>query len=183
MKQKIQEVIVVEGKNDTNVLQSYFDCDTIETGGDQVNEVTIERIRQVKKNRDVIIFTDPDGPGEHIRRLISEAVPGCKHAFIDKEKAKTPKKVGVEHASKEDLWESLSHLVTFDMESHSLDWHDFIDLGLTGAGSTLVRKRVCDAFYIGPCSAKTCFKRLNQMHVTKKEIEDVLYDRAANRNN
>ena len=41
MKQHIKEIIVVEGKNDTNTLQSFFDCDTIETGGDQVNEKTI----------------------------------------------------------------------------------------------------------------------------------------------
>ena len=45
MKQHIKEIIDVEGKNDTNTLQSFFDCDTIETGGDQVNEKTIERER------------------------------------------------------------------------------------------------------------------------------------------
>ena len=49
MKQHIKEIIVVEGKNDTNTLQSFFDCDTIETGGDQVNEKTIERVRQAQK--------------------------------------------------------------------------------------------------------------------------------------
>ena len=48
MKQHIKEIIVVEGKNDTNTLQSFFDCDTIETGGDQVNEKTIERVRQAQ---------------------------------------------------------------------------------------------------------------------------------------
>ena len=57
MKQHIKEIIVVEGKNDTNTLQSFFDCDTIETGGDQVNEKTIERVRQAQKTRGVIIFT------------------------------------------------------------------------------------------------------------------------------
>ena len=45
MKQHIKEIIVVEGKNDTNTLQSFFDCDTIETGGDQVNEKTIDHVR------------------------------------------------------------------------------------------------------------------------------------------
>ncbi|MDO4465608.1 MAG: ribonuclease M5 [Bacillota bacterium] len=177
MKKRIQELIVVEGKNDTNVLQSYFDCDTFETGGDQVTEKTLETIRELRKHRDIIIFTDPDTPGEHIRRLVSQAVPGCKHAFIDKTKARTTKKVGVEHASKEDLWESLSHLVTFDEQKTSLDWQDFIDFGLTGRNdSATLRKRVCDAFYISPCSAKTCFKRLNQMGVTKEQVEEVLYD-------
>ena len=56
MKQKIKEIIVVEGKNDTNVLQSFFDCDTIETGGDQVNEGTLQRIEEAQKQRGVIVF-------------------------------------------------------------------------------------------------------------------------------
>ena len=169
---RIKEIIVVEGKNDTNVMQSYFDCDTIETGGDQVNEATIERIKMAKEKRGVIIFTDPDTPGEHIRRLINEAVPGCKNAFIKKEKARTPKKVGVEHASKEDLEESLKHCVTFASKDQSLDWNDFIDLGLVGDSKR--RFQVCEGFYIGPCNAKTCFKRLNQMGVSKQDIIEFL---------
>ena len=170
MKQHIKEIIVVEGKNDTNTLQSFFDCDTIETGGDQVNEKKIERVRQAQKTRGVIIFTDPDTPGEHIRRLIGSSVPGCKHAFINKEKAKTPKKVGVEHASKEDLWDALCHYVTFENKEEVLSWQDFIDLGLVGNKD--LRFQVCEDFHIGPCNAKTCFKRLNQMNVTKEEIEE-----------
>lgn len=41
MKQHIKEIIVVEGKNDTNTLQSFFDCDTIETGGDQIGRAHV----------------------------------------------------------------------------------------------------------------------------------------------
>ena len=172
MKEKIKEILVVEGKNDTNTLQSYFECDTIETGGDQVSQETLERIQEAQTRRGVIVFTDPDTPGEHIRRLIKEAVPGCKHAFIEKEKARTTRKVGVEHASKKDLWEALSHCVTFSKESGSLSWEDFVDLGLTGRNdSALRRDRVCRQFHIGKCNAKTCFKRLNQMQITREELE------------
>ena len=89
MKQHIKEIIVVEGKNDTNTLQSFFDCDTIETGGDQVNEKTIERVRQAQKTRGVIIFTDPDTPGEHIRRLIGPRMPS-KPIFRIRSKASMP---------------------------------------------------------------------------------------------
>ena len=97
---KIREVIVVEGKNDTNVLQQYFDCETIETHGTSLDAQTLALIRLAQQRRGVIIFTDPDHPGEYIRRRVNEAVPGCKNAFIEKDKAKTPKKVGVEHASR-----------------------------------------------------------------------------------
>ena len=105
---KIREVIVVEGKNDTNVLRQYFDCETIETHGTSLDAQTLELIRLTQARRGVIIFTDPDHPGEYIRRRINEAVPGCKNAFIEKDKAKTPKKVGVEHASRTDLEEALN---------------------------------------------------------------------------
>lgn len=172
MKERIQEIIVVEGKNDTNTLQSYFDCDTIETGGDQVNMATIERIKKAQEVRGVIIFTDPDSPGEHIRRLINQNVPNCKQAFIAKDKAKTPKKVGVEHASKEDLWQSLKHCVTFSNQSESITWNEFVDLGLVG--NAKYRYYICDRLFIGPCNGKTCFKRLNQMNVSKEDIQNLL---------
>lgn len=167
---RIKEVIVVEGKNDTNTLQQYFQCDTIETGGDQLIESTLDRIEAAQKSRGVIIFTDPDSPGEQIRRWINERIPGCKNAFIEKKKAKTTKKVGVEHAKKEDLWESLSHCVTFDQDNQSFTWSDFIDLGLVG--NRALRQEVCSKFHIGPCNAKTCFKRLNQMNISLEEIRE-----------
>lgn len=171
MKKHIKEIIVVEGKNDTNVLQSFFDCDTIETHGDRVNDKLIERIIKAQEERGVIVFTDPDRPGEHIRRTIQERVPNVKHAFIEKDKAKTPKKVGVEHANKADLEEALQSVVSFDNRSESLSWNDFIDLGLVGSAS--FRHEICTLVHIGPCNAKTCFKRLNQMNITKEDIEQL----------
>ena len=175
---KINEIIVVEGHHDTAILQQYFDCDTIETGGKALDESSIQRIIEAKKTRDIIVFTDPDNPGEYIRRVINERVPGCKQAFIDKKKARTDKKVGVEHASKEDLWNSLCHCVTFSNQEESISWNEFIDLNLVGNKSK--RLRVCELFYIGPCNGKTCFKRLNQMNISKKDIEDRLNENCDN---
>lgn len=172
--ERIKEIIVVEGKNDTHTLRRYFDCDTIETGGDSVSRATIERIKEAKERRGVIIFTDPDTPGEHIRRVINQRVPGCKHAFINKTKARTDKKVGVEHAGQQDLWQSLSNCVTFEEDVQTLEWSDYLDLGLVG--DKTLRNYVCERFHIGPCNAKTCFKRLNQMKISLTELEGVLYE-------
>lgn len=65
---KIREVIVVEGKNDTNVLQQYFDCETIETHGTSLDAQTLALHPPGPAAPGVIIFTDPDHPGEYIRR-------------------------------------------------------------------------------------------------------------------
>ena len=84
---KIKEIIVVEGKDDTTAVQQAVLADTIETNGSAINEQTIEKIKLAQETRGVIIFTDPDFPGQKIRHTISEQVPGCKHAFIPKEAA------------------------------------------------------------------------------------------------
>ena len=43
---RIKEVIVVEGHHDTNVLQQYFDCETIETNGLALSAETLELIKE-----------------------------------------------------------------------------------------------------------------------------------------
>ncbi|WP_289183297.1 ribonuclease M5 [uncultured Dubosiella sp.] len=174
-KQKIKEMIVVEGKHDSSTLRAYFDCDTIETGGDQLSAQTLERIKKAQQERGVIVFTDPDSPGEHIRRQIKAAVPQAKHAFIPKEKARTTKKVGVEHARKEDLWRALEQRVTFIKHNESLAWSDFIDFGFVG--NKALRHGVCERLGIGPCNAKTCFRRLNEMNVTKEDLLEILEEK------
>lgn len=171
MKERIKEMIVVEGKHDSQRLKRYFACDTIETHGRQVDEALLARIKRAQEKRGVIVFTDPDGPGEYIRRKIKEQVPEAKHAFIKKEKARTKKKVGIEHADKEDLWEALENSVTFIQANASLSWSDFIDFGLVG--SKAKRNQVCDALKIGVCNAKTCFKRLNELNITKEDLEKI----------
>ena len=80
MKQ-IRQLIVVEGRHDSAKLKEFFECDTIETGGTSLGEEVIERIRAAQKTRGVIIFTDPDSPGNRIRNEINRAVPGCLNAL------------------------------------------------------------------------------------------------------
>ncbi len=65
---KIKEIIVVEGKDDTVAIKRAVNADTIETNGSAVNEATIEQVRLAQKKRGVIIFTDPDFPGQKITK-------------------------------------------------------------------------------------------------------------------
>ena len=173
---KMKEILVVEGKNDTNVLKSFLDCDTIETNGTHLGKEILRQIRLDKKTRGVIIFTDPDFPGEKIRSCINAAVPGCKNAFIDKAKAKTNKKVGVEHACKEDILEALTHLMTFDEHlQDTLSYEEYLDLGLNGReDSAEKRAQIARSLYLGKPNAKTLFKRLNMLQLHKTDVEKLL---------
>ena len=48
---KIQEVIIVEGKNDTLNLKRFFDVDTIETHGLGLSKETIDYIKEINEKR------------------------------------------------------------------------------------------------------------------------------------
>lgn len=171
----IREVIVVEGRHDEALLKQYFDCDVIVTGGLALNDQVLEQIREAQRTRGVIVFTDPDAPGNRIRARIDEAVPGCKHAYVDKKKARTAKKVGVEHAAREVLEEALSSLSTLEHEQETITSEDMYELGLLGRADSRRRRTVIgEALRIGDGNAKTMRRRLNGSHVTKKMIEEIL---------
>lgn len=173
---KIQEVIVVEGKNDSAALKRYFDCETIETHGTALTEATLSLIEAMNQKRGVIIFTDPDYPGEKIRTQINQRIKGCKNAFVLKNQAKTTKKVGVEHASKEVLEEALRNCVTFEEKDvPSLTLEQFNELGLSGRDdSAALREKVSVHFRLGHCNAKTMYKRLVLAGIHYEEVEEVL---------
>lgn len=90
----IQEVIVVEGKDDTKQIAKAVNADTIETRGSAVPDETLALIEEVAKKRGIIIFTDPDFSGEKIRKIVSEVVPNAKHAFLPKSEG-VPTKLAV----------------------------------------------------------------------------------------
>ena len=85
---RINEFIVVEGRDDTERVKLAVECDTIETNGSAINRDTLDVIRHAQETRGVIVLTDPDFPGDKIRHTITEHVSGVKHAYIDREKAK-----------------------------------------------------------------------------------------------
>lgn len=173
---KIKEIIVVEGKHDSEKLKKYFDCDTIETSGTYLSKATMKFIEIAQKERGVIIFTDPDVPGNKIRTMINQSVPLCLNAFIEKEKAKTTKKVGIEHASKEDLQHALENVITY--QEHFIETitkADFIDLGLEGQPSSkMLRQKVGNALCVGEANAKTLYKRLNMLRITSLQLERIM---------
>lgn len=171
----IKELIVVEGVNDTKRLKSFFDVDTIETHGMGLSKETIEFIRQAEKSRGVILFLDPDTPGEKIRKKINDAIPGLKNAFVLKEDARTKKKVGIEHASKEILEEALNNIITYTDERKTLSLDEFYQLGLIGnKDSSLKREKITKHFHLGKCNGKTMFKRLNMLGIEYKDLIEIL---------
>ncbi|MBI0581133.1 ribonuclease M5 [Neobacillus cucumis] len=175
---KIKEIIVVEGKDDTTAIKRAVDADTIETNGSAVNQATIEKVKRAQEKRGVIIFTDPDFPGEKIRKTIAEKVPGCKHAFLPKEVAiaKNGKGVGVEHAHPEAIVEALKDAQMMrETIVEEISQEDLVIAGLIGGeGSKERRIKLGNLLKIGYTNGKQLHKRLMMFQISKQEFAQAL---------
>lgn len=172
---KINEVIVVEGKNDSLRLKSFFDCDTIITSGLGLSKETIELIRKTDEERGVILLLDPDTPGEKIRQRINDAIPNLKNAFVYKEEAKTTKKVGIEHASQKTILKALESYITYGEIKDNLKMSDLMELGI--CGNQDLRYDISRYYHIGKCNNKTLLKRLNMLNIQKEDLKRVVNER------
>lgn len=174
------EVVVVEGKNDKARLLAIFpNLTVITTNGSEISEETLELIEKMSLDRSVILFLDPDYPGERIRNKILEKVPNCKHAFIEKAKAIDYKKhkVGVEHATDEDIKEALEHSLSYKEDIQTITFGELFDLGLLGSDkSQQKRTYLSKRLHLGNPNGKTLLKRLNALSLTFNEVREILND-------
>lgn len=178
MKIKIKEIIVVEGKDDTVAIRRAVEADTIETNGSALSMGTLETIRHAQQVRGVIIFTDPDFPGEKIRKTIDRHVPGCKHAFIDKKSAKplSGRGIGVEHASPEAIRLALKDAQLMSGEAEEkITKDDLIAAGLIGGPQAARRRdRLGELLRIGYTNGKQLHKRLMVFQISEQAFAEAL---------
>ncbi|MGP4082793.1 ribonuclease M5 [Pseudalkalibacillus sp. R45] len=176
---KIKEIIVVEGKSDTIAIKRALEADTIETNGSEISASTIDKIRLAQDRRGVIVFTDPDFPGERIRRIIREQVPGCKHAFLPKKEAIASNKsgVGIEHAADDSIREALKDAreVYFNEETELISWQDLIDAGLIGGNLARSRREKLGTYLkLGYSNGKQLHKRLKMFQISQDEFRQAM---------
>jgi ribonuclease M5 len=111
---KYPAIIVVEGKSDKDLIDSFMVADIVITNGSEVSRGTIEFLQKAAKKRSIVVLTDPDSPGKRIRDILNQNIPGLLHAYIPKEKCIKRHKVGVAESSKEDVLQALANLIPAD---------------------------------------------------------------------
>ncbi|MBW5449057.1 ribonuclease M5 [Cohnella sp. CFH 77786] len=172
----MREIIVVEGKDDTAAVRRAVGADTIETGGSAIGEDVLKRIELAHERRGVIIFTDPDSPGERIRKIVAERVPGAKHAFLTRDEARSRTGMGVEHASDEAIRRALEAVRSPGDESGSgtapeIEWSDLLAAGLiVHPDASRRRERMGELMGIGYANGKQFHKRCVMFRISKAEF-------------
>ena len=159
-KPRIEEVIVVEGRYDRNMLIQVVDATVVETGGFSVfnDREKLAFLRKLAQKRGLILLTDSDGAGFVIRNYLKGAIPTeqVKQAYIPdipgkerrKRKAGKEGKLGVEGMTPEILLQALRRGgATFVGEAAPsaavpITKADLLDRGLIGPGSTQKRQQL-----------------------------------------
>ena len=159
-KPRIEEVIVVEGRYDRNMLLQVVDATVVETGGFSVfnDRAKLAFLRKLAQKRGLILLTDSDGAGFVIRNYLKGAIPKeqVKQAYIPdipgkerrKRKAGKEGKLGVEGMTPEILLQALRRGgATFVGEAAPsaavpITKADLLDRGLIGPGSTQKRQQL-----------------------------------------
>ena len=173
----ISEVIVVEGKNDIMAVKRAVDAFVISTSGSGISKELLIMLEKLHEERGIIVLTDPDGPGEKIRAIITEHIPTAHHAFIVKNDAIANNDVGIEHASVEAIRNSLKDKITYQDRKSDITQDDLIALQLVGAErSKEYRTKLCTELKITYSNGKTLLKRLQLLDIDKKELETLMED-------
>ena len=180
-KERIAEIVVVEGKDDTRRLQEVLDVDTIETIGSAINDDILARIAHAQETRGVIVFTDPDYSGEKIRKTIMADIPDAKHAFLPRAQAVPKRKgmsLGVEHASDEAILAALHKVVTpvlTEDDYQPIARKVLMRYGLLAGPQAKRRREVLgDELRIGYTNGKQLEKRLAMFRIDEQTLADAM---------
>ena len=189
-KLKINEIIVVEGRDDITAIKRVVDAHIIALNGfSALSKKTINKIVELSKNNDLILFTDPDFAGKKIRDTLNffpckiricdtlkRYIPNIKHAFVSQKDATKNNNIGVENANDEAILEALKNVITANQNiENRFSIEDLIDNGFV-SGSNAKKRRVMlgNILKIGYYNAKQLLKALNSFNISKEQFEEAV---------
>ena len=174
MKAKIQEIIIVEGRDDISAVKAAVDAEVIQVNGFAIRKKgNIDKIKKAYENKGIILLTDPDYAGNDIRNFLQRNFPKAKNAYISREEGKKDGDIGVENASPESIVRALQ-LAKCTLESsvqEEFSIHFLYELDLVGHPlSKLFREIFTSILGIGYSNGKQLLSKLNRYGISREEI-------------
>lgn len=174
---RIQEIIVVEGRNDITAVKRAVKAEIIATGGVYFGEDLMSLLEKAYKEKGLILFLDPDYTGELIRKKLLEKFPKSKNAYLTKDQTIKKEDIGIEHAKTEDIIKALKNSHSTESETRvEFTLEDLFHYGLTGPNSKEKRARIGQKLQIGYANGKQFLNRLNHYGIKREDLERILND-------
>lgn len=174
MKPKIQEIIIVEGRDDISAVKAAVDAEVIQVNGFAIRKKgNIDKIKTAYEKKGIILLTDPDYAGNDIRNFLQKHFPKAKNAYISRKEGRKGDDIGVENASPEAIIKALQlakcTLDTSQEEEFSI--HFLYELDLVGHPlSKQFREIFTSILGIGYSNGKQLLAKLNRYGISKEEI-------------
>ena len=177
-KLKIEEFIVVEGKDDVSAVKRAVDAQILVTNGCSLDAKERNLIKKAAEKKNIIILTDSDYAGEVIRKRVEKLVGSqkCKHAFIPREQSTKNGDIGVENAGVIAIIEALNKArCVRSTRKDIFTVKDMFEYGLQGeANSSEKRDKLGRILGIGYCNSKQFLSRLNNFDITYEEFIEAI---------
>ena len=172
---KIKEVIVVEGRDDLTRVKEAVDADVFTTSGYGYGKEILDELKNLYKNRGLIIITDPDGPGRSIRDDLLDRFPDAKAVDIP-QKYTISKGVGIENVPAKILKKYIMDIKpTLIDQKLTYTSGDLYRLGLISvSGSKERRESLKDRLALVGSSTSHILDGLNNSDLTEEEIIEIL---------
>ena len=185
---KIDQAIVVEGRDDVTAVSEAVDALIIPTHGFGITAETWGVITKAYEEKGLIILTDPDHAGEEIRRKLTEKFPDAIQAYVARSEATAADDIGIENAVPTAIAEALEKALAragkeadrerLEADKVYADMSDLRELGLAGTeGATELRAEAARVLGIGYGNAGAFIKKLKGFGIgldeLKEEIEKI----------
>ena len=177
---KVSQAIVVEGRDDVDVVTRACDAMVIATHGFGIAKETWELLEKAYREKGLVILTDPDFSGEEIRKRLTARFPDSIQAYLPLKEAvrKSDGDIGIENARPQDVAEAIkkAHGVKVPdggKEFFSITLETLGELGLAGGpGASAKRAEVGARLGIGYGNTKTFLRKLRQFGISEAELRE-----------
>ena len=168
MKKHIEHLIVVEGKSDVSYLSTYIDGYFVATNGLDVSTEKLNFLKEVIKVRPIIVLSDDDEAGEHIRKVIKNEINGVIDVKIAKNHRKSYKKEGIAESGILRVYEGLSPYFV-DHEILRNDYHLATSISLSNNPEELKTKLI-EKYRLIKGNIKSLENQLNILKIKPEEL-------------
>ena len=169
-KLKIDDIIIVEGKDDVSNLSQVIDATIIPIHGSVgLSDKKLRQIEVLSENNNIIILTDPDFTGKKIREKINERVnKNIVNIHVSRNKANKDGNIGVENVDKNVIYniflEYLNNKDKKNNRTYTYTVSDIIENKLMGSKDSKLRRQMLgDMLKIGYYNSKSLMSVLNGM--------------------
>ncbi len=168
-------IYICEGATDEDKLKKLGCLFVVKTGGKFIKKDIISFLQLCYKVRELVIITDPDGPGKDIKNYIEEKVGPCHIIEAKKKDAIKKGKVGIAQREMEDLKKLLRPYIRHDItvdENLSFEEETFEELGLAGPGSKAKRRKLVEKYHLIYTSGKNVEDARLRLCKTREELRE-----------